>query len=174
MCCTSRGWSCFDKNLKQMLAEDKAERTKSHLLPRPIKNPLSLLYRSCLCARPPFHPRFLRRGHCSLNPLAGEFLWALIIQIRDTPHYMEGSTLSSDVVVCFGFVHLPWHFILTCSSPASLTRSLVAHLPSPSPPCFNAHEGNHVCITKNPAVLLHQGAGSYSVLSVAVESLKKH
>lgn len=57
-----------------MLAEDKSERTKSRLLPGPVRNQVSLMDRSSLCARPSFHCRFLRRAHCSLNPLAGEFL----------------------------------------------------------------------------------------------------
>lgn len=78
MCCTSRGWSCSDKNLKQMLAEDKSQKKKSLFLTGPVRNQVSLMFRSSQCARSSFCCSFLRRGHCSLNALTSEFLCLLV------------------------------------------------------------------------------------------------
>lgn len=58
-----------------MLSEDKSERTKNLVLAGLVRNQVSLMDRSSLFARPSFHCMFLRRRLCSLNPLAGEFLF---------------------------------------------------------------------------------------------------
>lgn len=79
---------------------------------------------------------------------------------------MEDSTLSSDLVVCSGFVSLHWHFILTGQVTCSFSGPALSHA--------SRHMKETMSASPKRWLLFHQGAGNYSAISVAVEGLKQY